>query len=356
MRSIRGVTLAAAVRADVRRSSRASAQNQQPAAPAVSPWAEWIEPDFPFFSSVLDAGRAGPELAGEEPDAARARPEPRPRPLGRLRHRPAARRRDLARQRRDAARRWRRGRITSPIARRRADSRRCPSPTARSGSPTASTRDGRPARARRSTIHASRRPRPRKSAAARSPMRSAASRRSAWFAAARCSSTPCAAREVREWMTVADGNGRSAIVRNIDVAAAAEPLWLMLGFKTTAGSMSALPRDAGRAWPSSRFAASGASRAQPGVGGEESRRTPSRCSSASRSPTGRAADERRVPGHSDRRAGASLAAGGHDDGHACRPRRTPTSWTTSRCRSTTRGAATCGPATFSSSRTAPASA
>ena len=58
---IRGVTLAAAV-ALTCAFVAASAQNQQPAAPAVSPWAEWIEPDFPFFSSVLDAGRAGPEF------------------------------------------------------------------------------------------------------------------------------------------------------------------------------------------------------------------------------------------------------------------------------------------------------
>ena len=62
MQSIRGVTLAAAV-ALTCAFVGASAQNQQPAAaPAVSPWAEWIEPDFPFFSSVLDAGRAGPEF------------------------------------------------------------------------------------------------------------------------------------------------------------------------------------------------------------------------------------------------------------------------------------------------------
>ena len=40
----------------------ASTVQQPPATPAVSPWAEWIEPDFPFFSSVLDAGRAGPGL------------------------------------------------------------------------------------------------------------------------------------------------------------------------------------------------------------------------------------------------------------------------------------------------------
>src|SRR5262245_26946986 len=38
-------------------------QGQQPAGsrPA-SPWAAWVEPDFPFFSSVLDAGRAGPDF------------------------------------------------------------------------------------------------------------------------------------------------------------------------------------------------------------------------------------------------------------------------------------------------------
>jgi mono/diheme cytochrome c family protein len=30
--------------------------------PAESKWAEWVEPDFPFFSTVLDAGRAGPGL------------------------------------------------------------------------------------------------------------------------------------------------------------------------------------------------------------------------------------------------------------------------------------------------------
>ena len=44
--------------------------------------------------------------------------------------------------------------------------------------------------------------------------------------------------DVREWMTVADVNGRSAIVRNIHVGPATEPLWLMLGFKTKDGSIS----------------------------------------------------------------------------------------------------------------------
>ena len=42
--------------------SRGSAVQPPSVSPAASPWAEWIEPDFPFFSSVLDAGRAGPEF------------------------------------------------------------------------------------------------------------------------------------------------------------------------------------------------------------------------------------------------------------------------------------------------------
>ncbi len=65
---------------------------------------------------------------------------------------------------------------------------------------------------------------------------------------------------------------------------------------------------------------------------------------------------RRVPGRSQpprrRRAGRRRSR----PRSRGRPRRTPTSWTTSRCPSTTPGAATCGPVTFSSSRTAPASA
>jgi glucose/arabinose dehydrogenase/mono/diheme cytochrome c family protein len=31
-------------------------------APEASRWADWVEPDFPFFSSVLDAGRSGPSF------------------------------------------------------------------------------------------------------------------------------------------------------------------------------------------------------------------------------------------------------------------------------------------------------
>ena len=39
---------------------------QVPQAPTLpSPWAEWVEPDFPFFSSVLDARSAGPGLPAD---------------------------------------------------------------------------------------------------------------------------------------------------------------------------------------------------------------------------------------------------------------------------------------------------
>ncbi len=37
--------------------STGAAQTQQ--APAAARWADWVEADFPFFSSVIDAGRAG---------------------------------------------------------------------------------------------------------------------------------------------------------------------------------------------------------------------------------------------------------------------------------------------------------
>src|SRR6185312_8572658 len=31
----------------------------------VRPWADWVEPDFPFFSAVLDARQAGPDFPAD---------------------------------------------------------------------------------------------------------------------------------------------------------------------------------------------------------------------------------------------------------------------------------------------------
>src|SRR5688500_6161738 len=35
------------------------------AGPGAAPWAEWIEPNFPFVSSVVDARKAGAQPAGD---------------------------------------------------------------------------------------------------------------------------------------------------------------------------------------------------------------------------------------------------------------------------------------------------
>ena len=70
-------------------------------------------------------------------------------------------------------------------------------------------------------------------------------------------------------------------------------------------------------------------------------RTTSRSSSPSRSRNGAASARRRRPPAFRPTPRAALAAGGHDQHHALDGARTPTSWTTSRCRSTIPGAATC---------------
>ncbi len=44
---------------------RAAPVPQQKPQPAATPWADWVEPDFPFFSSVLDARNAGPEFPAD---------------------------------------------------------------------------------------------------------------------------------------------------------------------------------------------------------------------------------------------------------------------------------------------------
>ncbi|MBI3192793.1 MAG: hypothetical protein HYZ36_09020, partial [Pedosphaera parvula] len=38
---------------------KAKSEAAVPAKPAPAPWAAWVEPDFPFFSSILDARHAG---------------------------------------------------------------------------------------------------------------------------------------------------------------------------------------------------------------------------------------------------------------------------------------------------------
>ena len=60
-RTFRTVALLAALLLGVSLPPRASSFAVQPqqAAPASARWADWVEPDFPFFSSVVDARAAG---------------------------------------------------------------------------------------------------------------------------------------------------------------------------------------------------------------------------------------------------------------------------------------------------------
>ena len=194
MQSIRGVTLAAAV-ALTCAFVGASAQNQQPAAPAVSPWAEWIEPDFPFFSSVLDAGRAGPEFPTRNLT-------PRGLVLNLGRGHWVGFDTDLLR----VAAVWR-GNAVTPRAL-APGSYREPDRKTQGGQSPLPEPDGKVWAANgiypgwqagaRPSLDDPREPAPTVTEVGRgpiAPMRSAASRRCAWCAAARCSSTPCAARE-----------------------------------------------------------------------------------------------------------------------------------------------------------------
>ncbi len=59
LKSTGTITLAVAALLALLSGTRAPARAQLPSQPAPA-WADWIEPDFPFFSSVLDARLAGP--------------------------------------------------------------------------------------------------------------------------------------------------------------------------------------------------------------------------------------------------------------------------------------------------------
>jgi mono/diheme cytochrome c family protein/glucose/arabinose dehydrogenase len=236
MRSIRGVTLAAAVALTC--AFVGASQNQQPpAAPAVSPWAEWIEPDFPFFSSVLDAGRAGPGFPTRNLT-------PRGLVLNLGRGHWVGFDTDLLR----IAAVWR-GNAVKPRAL-APGSYREPDRKTQGGQSPLPEPDGKVWAANgiypgwqagaRPSLDDPREPAPTVTEVGRGPISDALGRFTAVRLVRGGAVLEYSVRgsQVREWMTVVETDGRSAIVRNIDVAAAAEPLWLMLGFKSTAGSMS----------------------------------------------------------------------------------------------------------------------
>ena len=216
--------------------SRASAVQQASLTSAVSPWASWIEPDFPFFSSVLDAGRAGPEFPARNLT-------PRGLILNLGRGHWVAFDTDLLR----VAAVWRGNAVTpkalAPGSYHEADKKT-------QGGQSPPEPDGKVWVANgiypgwqngaRPSLDDPREPAPSVEEVGRGPVSDAIGRFKAIRLVRGGAVLEYTVRgaEVREWMTVAESNGRSAIVRNIDVGPVAEPLWLMLGFRTKDGSMS----------------------------------------------------------------------------------------------------------------------
>ena len=235
---------------------RASAVQQPAVTPAVSPWAGWIEPDFPFFSSVLDAGRAGPTFPARNLT-------PRGLILNLGRGHWVGFDTDLLR----VAAVWR-GNAVTPKALAPGSYNEPDRKTQGGQSPPEP--DGKVWAANgiypgwqigaRPSFDDPREPAPTVDEVGRGPISEALGR----FKAVRLVGAGVVLEysvrgsEVREWMTVAESGGRSAIVRNIEVGPAAESLWLLIGFKTKDGSISAC-RGAGPAPVLESIAASGAS-------------------------------------------------------------------------------------------------
>ena len=239
MRSWRAATIVTALALVHGLVPSASTVQQPPATPAVSPWAEWIEPDFPFFSSVLDAGRAGPGL-----------PTRNLTPRGLIVNLGQGHwvgfDTDLLR----VAAVWR-GNAVTPKAlapgsyhepdRKTQGGQSPPEPDGKVWAANG-IYPGWQAGARPS-LDDPREPAPTVEEVGRGPVSDQIGR----FGAVRLVrggvvlEYTVRGSDVREWMTVASAGGRSAIVRNVQVGPAAEPLWLMAGFKSKEGSISVCP-------------------------------------------------------------------------------------------------------------------
>ncbi len=204
--------------------------------PAGIPWAEWIEPDFPFFSSVLDAGRAGPGF-----------PTKNLTPRGLILNLGSGHwvgfDTDLLR----VAAMWR-GNAVTPKALAPGSYHEPDRKTQGGQAPPEA--DGRIWIANgiypgwqtgeRPSLDDPREPAPTVAEVGRGPVSEQIGR----FNAVRLVrggvilEYSVRGAEVREWMSVGHGSGRSAIVRNIRVGPATEPLWLVLGFKTVDRTLS----------------------------------------------------------------------------------------------------------------------
>jgi CubicO group peptidase (beta-lactamase class C family)/glucose/arabinose dehydrogenase len=214
-------------------SNPAAAREQ---APAPQAWADWVEPDFPFFSSVLDAGRAGPGFPARNLT-------PRGLILNLGGGYWAAFDTDLLR----VAAMWR-GNAVTPKAL-APGSYLEPDRKTPGGQSPAPEPDGKvwvangiypgwQIGARPSTADP-REPAPSAEEVGRGPLPESMGR----FKAVRqvrhgvVLEYTAGGAEVREWMTVVQASGKASIVRHFEVGPASEPLWLLLGYMTDQGGI-----------------------------------------------------------------------------------------------------------------------
>ena len=216
--------------------SLVSGSARQTAAPephkAVVPWAAWVESDFPFFSSVIDAGNAGPDF-----------PTPNLTPRGLILNLGGgnwvAFDTDLLR----VAALWR-GRGVTPKALAPGSYHQPDRKTPGGQSPSPEP-DGTVLLANgiypgwqigaRPSFEDPREPAPSPEEVGRGPLSEHAGR----FKAIRLVrggtvlEYTAGGADVREWMTVTGSTSRPVLERHIHVGASTEPLWLVLGFTTT---------------------------------------------------------------------------------------------------------------------------
>jgi glucose/arabinose dehydrogenase/cytochrome c2 len=203
----------------------------QPQVSAVPQWADWVEPDFPFFSSVLDAGRAGSSFPGRNLT-------PRGLILNLGRGQWVGYDVDLLR----VAAVWTGGAVTPKAL--APGSYHQPDRKTPGGQSPAPEPDGKVWMANgiypgwqvgaRPSLDDPREPAPSPEEVGRGPLPETLGR----FKAIRqvrggvVLEYTAGGADVKEWFALAEGSNHPAIVRHFVVEPSSEPLWLMLGVKT----------------------------------------------------------------------------------------------------------------------------
>jgi len=214
-----------------------AARPQRPVAAPAKQWAAWVEPDAPFFSSVIDAGNAGPGFPGIN-----LTPRALVLPLGRDLW--AAFDTDLLR----IAAIWRGDGVTPKAL--APGSYHTPDKKTPGGQFPAPEPDGKVwlangiypgwQRSSRLALHDPREPAPSVEEVGRGPLPETMGR----FSAVRIVrggvvlDYTAGGTDVREWMRSADHNGVPVVERHFAVQPSAEPLILVLGVKTKGAAIS----------------------------------------------------------------------------------------------------------------------